>query len=155
MEWSSFWSAVVGGVLVIAGHFVVDILQRRSNSEERKRSDNRKIVSLVLDVVNWLEMDKHHVVDAAGMPMKSIEPGNPIHSLVALVRVSRPDLNDQAVALMVSSRRYFDLTRILIPKCGPQEVGDKIDEMANLANGMMVTLNTILEDASTADAESK
>ena len=94
MQWSSFWSAVIGGVLVIAGHVVVHVLQRHSQTEDKKAHDDREIATLVLGVVNWLEMDKQAVILAAGRPMESIKPGNPIHALVGMAKVSRPDLND-------------------------------------------------------------
>ena len=144
MVWSSFWSAVIGGVLVIAGHVVVHNLQRRAAAEDRKTENDRRVVELVFDTVNWLETDKQVLVKS-GIQAEPIGSSHPIHALVAALNVYRPDLNQQAEALMKSSRRYFDVTRILIPNSDSDKRSKLVDEIGNLSNGMMVTLNTILD----------
>lgn len=155
MEWSAFLSAVVGGILVLSGHVVVHVLKRRADAEDKKDTDNEKIAVFALDTVNWLEMDKQVVFAASGNPVEAIQTGNPIHALVALIKIARPDLNEQAAAILTSSRKYFDLTRILIPSGSMEEKQSGADEMANLVNGMMVTLNTILDAVCPAQIESR
>ena len=71
--------------------------------------------------------------------------GNPIHSLVALIKIARPDLNEHATSLMTESRRYFDLTRIFIPDPNAEDRPGLADQMAAAANGMLHTLNAILD----------
>ena len=145
VAWISFSSAVIGGLLVISGQVVHHWLARRADAEDKKTANNERITALVLDTVNWFEMDKQVLFAVIGSPVPPIQTKHPVYALVALIRIARPDLKEQAAALMTSSRKYFDLTRIYIPKGKPDEINKAVDKMANISNGIIVTLNTILE----------
>ena len=145
MNWSSFWSAVIGGVLVIAGHVVVHSLNRRADAAKKKEVAEQQIATLVLDVVNWFEMDKQLVISAAGGPVESIQSGHPIHALAALIRIARPDLTSAAEKLIDKSRKYFDITRILLPAAPQDQRDELVNRFVTNANSIMGILDTVLD----------
>ena len=146
MEWSSFWSAVIGGVLVIAGHVVVHWLDRRGRAADGKEAAEERIAGLALEIVNWFETDTHRVFNAMGGPMPTVEQGHPVYSLAAAVRKNRPDLKDTAGGILVLFREYYQASRMLLPLAKTkQETDDCVDKITNNSNEIMGDLNAIVD----------
>jgi len=146
MEWTSFWSAVIGGVLVIAGHLVVHWLNRSAKAADAKNTAEERIAGLALEIVNWFETDTHRVFNAMGGPMPTVEQGHPVYSLAAAVRKNRPDLKDTVGGILVLFREYYQASRMLLPRAKTkQESDDCVDKVTTNANEIMKQLNTIVD----------
>lgn len=144
MDWSSFWSAVIGGVLVIAGHVVVHTLNRRASTADRKEDAEKQIASLALEVVNWFQIDTQLAVGAAGGPMPAIQEGHPVYALAALIRKARPDKKDAAAKLLELFQKYYQASRILIPQAPANQRPAMINSVTQPANEIMAVLNEII-----------
>lgn len=139
-------SAVIGGLIVLAGQWLSHALAKADRVDDRKYEEEARIVELALSVVNWLEMDKHRVFQAAGGNMPEIEFDHPVHKLVAALRRSKPDLADSAAEILKCFREYGDVTRVLIPHSDDKEERDGLtDRFAAAANRLIELLSGIVE----------
>lgn len=145
MEWSAFWSAVVGGLLVIAGHVVVHDLSRRASAADKKEEAEQRIASLALEVVNWFQIDTQLVIAAAGGQMPPIGEGHPVYALAAMIRKTRPDKKDTAAKVLELFQKYYQASRILMPQAPANQRPTMINSVTQPANEIMAVLNEIIE----------
>jgi hypothetical protein len=144
MDWSSFWSAVIGGVLVIAGHLVVHTLNRRASASDKKEEAEQRIASLALEVVNWFQIDTQLVIAAAGGAMPPTKEGHPVYALAALIRKARPDKKETAAKLLELFQKYYQESRILLPQAPANQVPAITNSIPQTANEIMAVLNEIV-----------
>ena len=145
MNWSAFWSAVIGGVLVIAGHVVVHALNRRATKTDKEEVIKDRIASLALEVLNWLQIDQQAVFAARGGPITPIHQGHPVYALAALLRRSQPEMIDVTANLLREFREYYQVTRILIPNADVGARKRYADRVGSAANKLIEHLGVIVE----------
>ena len=145
MDWSAFWSAVIGGVLVIAGHVVVHALNRRATKADEEEEVKDRIAALALEVLNWLQIDQQAVFAARGGPVTAIQQGHPVYALAALLRRWQPQMIEVSGNLLREFREYYQVTRILIPNADADAREQYADRVGSAANKLVEHLGVIVE----------
>ena len=144
MEWVAFWSAVVGGLLVIAGQVVLHVRDRFAKKTDKQEADKDRIAALALEVLNWLQADQQAVFQARGGPVASIQQGHPVYALAANLKRSQPALAVVAGDVLREFREYYQVTRILIPMADPNTRVEYADRVENSANRLLEYLGAVV-----------
>ena len=145
MDRSAFWSAVIGGFLVIAGHVVVHALNRGATKIDKEEKIKDRIAAQALEVLNWLQIDQQAVFAARGGPVTPIQQGHPVYALAALLRRSQPEMGDISGNLLREFREYYQVTRILIPNAQADDREQYVDRVGSAANKLVEHLGVIVE----------
>ncbi len=146
MEWSEFWSAALGGALVIAAQYSLHRIQRNADAEDKQELIKERIRALVYEVQNWFEGDMHLVTSLEGEAAPPIQAGHPVYSLAAVVMSAGPTLMTHVPQLMTESSEYFKTTRVLFHNASPDEKMKLIDRTQASSSAVIDALRKILSD---------